>query len=131
MNVTANDVEDEDDGDFSASDFDHTLSPSPESGDSEMEVTVIPNDEIADLLPSKTPPKTKCTKSTTQAKKKSWAATVEEVEDDDAPHNPPTQSSVASSQPGQPTTEGASNPTAHPKKATGVKQNPVYLFYKL
>ncbi|KAF8510830.1 hypothetical protein BU17DRAFT_97802 [Hysterangium stoloniferum] len=130
-NITANDVEDEDDGDFSASDSDHTSSPSPESGDSEMEVTVIPNDEIVDLLPSKTAPKTKHTKSTMHAKKKSQAATVEEVEDNDAPRNPPTQSGVASSQPGQPTTEGASNPMAHPKKVTGVKQNPVYLFYEV
>jgi hypothetical protein len=44
-----------------------------------------------DLLPLKTAPKMKCTKSTTHAKKKSWV-TVEDVEDEDAPCKSSSQS---------------------------------------
>ncbi len=47
INTTAN-VEDEDDGDFLASDSSHTSSASPESDDSSIKV--IPNDEVRQCL---------------------------------------------------------------------------------
>ncbi|KAN0130680.1 hypothetical protein V8E53_011573 [Lactarius tabidus] len=119
-NITTNDAEDdsEGDGDFSASDSEHTSSTGPESNDSNGVVAQIPNDEVADLLPSKTAPKTKRMKATTHTKKKSRAVEVREVGDDDSPHSLPTRNSLASPQLGQ-GTEGT------------VKQNPIYLFYEV
>ena len=44
--TTANDVEDEDDGNFSASDSEDTSSTSSESDDPDSVMTRIPNDEV-------------------------------------------------------------------------------------
>ncbi|KAF8222808.1 hypothetical protein L208DRAFT_1381697 [Tricholoma matsutake] len=79
------DDEDKDDRDYSASNSDHKSDSSSES-DGDSDVKMVSNDELADILPPKTAPKTQCTKSA-PPKKKSCKATIKEVEDEDCPHN--------------------------------------------
>ncbi|KAF8234454.1 hypothetical protein L208DRAFT_1376953 [Tricholoma matsutake] len=91
--------DDDDDSDFLSSGFGDESSSESDSNRSD---NMILNDEIADMLPLKTGPSNKSTKSTTclqqmnstsasksmtHAKKKSCKVTVEEVEDKDSPQN--------------------------------------------
>ncbi|KAF8233226.1 hypothetical protein L208DRAFT_1267987, partial [Tricholoma matsutake] len=92
---------------------------------------VIPNDEIADMLPSKTAPITARTKTTT-CSKKARKVTVEDVEDADSPRNVSVQNRAASPDPPAATETMTSNTEQQKKKMGGVKRsNLIYLFYEL
>ncbi|KAM6491683.1 hypothetical protein JOM56_012845 [Amanita muscaria] len=113
--------EDKDDGDYSASDSGGQLNSSSESvGESDVEI--VSNDELADMLPSKTAPKTQRTKSG-PPKKKSRKAIGEDVEDEASPRNVSVHNR-ASAEPGTSIPETPANTEA-------ARRNPVYFFYEL
>ncbi|KAM6503723.1 hypothetical protein JOM56_000666 [Amanita muscaria] len=122
--------EDKDDGDYSASDSGGQLVSSSES-DGDSDVEMLSNDELADMLPSKTAPKTQRTKSGAP-KKRSCKATVEDVEDEGSPCNISVRNR-ASAEPGTsiPETSPANTESNGKKKSKAARRNPVYLFYEL
>ncbi|KAF8510013.1 hypothetical protein JB92DRAFT_3119314 [Gautieria morchelliformis] len=115
--------EDKDDDDDEDGEFSDSSSGDKSSLESESDVShhMIPGHEISDMLPSKTAPSTKRTKSTTRAqqiqlalasskaksmthaKKKPRKATVEEVEVEDSSRNAVTRNRAASPDPSAPT----------------------------
>ncbi|KAM6491786.1 hypothetical protein JOM56_012826 [Amanita muscaria] len=133
-------VQEEGDDDNEDSDFSNSGTSDESSSQSESNGSDdIPNDELADVLPSKTAPITKRSKmmtarsrqinsasvsskakSTAHVKKSRKVIVVEEVEDEDtsSPRDPPAIETM--------------NNTEQIKKPGGVKRrNPVYLFYEV
>ncbi|GLB44045.1 putative protein dimerization activity [Lyophyllum shimeji] len=109
--------EDGDDDDFFSGESDS-------SSDNDSDIEEIPNDEMADILPSKTIPQKKLMKPRTSSgpkKKPRPSVTIEDVEDEDLPRRTATSNTSAPPEPRE-STSGTK------KKKT---RNQIYLFYEV
>ncbi|KAF8154307.1 hypothetical protein B0H34DRAFT_818876 [Crassisporium funariophilum] len=131
-----NDNEDSKDAAFSAS-----QQSSDDESEPDSDVVEITNDELADMLPSKTVPAAANSKKPTTQKsskksnakptapptKKACTATVEEIKDEDSPCNiaarQPRSGGDGEAPAPQPATSGTRKPAQE-------KRNPIYLFYE-